>query len=217
MPISRPSLSLLLILMATICLGASPVSSFAAASKKGGGKKRAGVANKGFGAAPPTWQEVANKYKMRMPPNFKEAECACSSGLIYKECCAPYHEGEKYPETPLQVLRSRYTAFAWRNIRYIVETTHPNCGDWREDKIGWVKDLNRGGMFDNHDFVSLEPGKEEAGGNDDEYFITFTVKMRGHDGSAFEGQERVIRERSQFLKDEDGKWTYATGEVVIEK
>jgi SEC-C motif-containing protein len=211
-----PSIATLLLIL--VCMSAliTPVASFAAAKKGGGGKKRvASSANKGFGAPPPTWEDVARKIKTRVPVDAAEMKCPCESGSIYKECCAPYHAGDKYPESPLKVLRSRYTALAWRDIRYIIDTTHPTCGDWREDKIGWVKDLNKGGMFDNHDFVGLEPGPEELVG-DTEGFITFTVKLRGHEGSEFEGQERVIREKSQFLKGDDGRWTYATGEVAVQ-
>eukprot|EP00545_Synedropsis_sp_CCMP1620_P009941 CAMPEP_0119024678 /NCGR_PEP_ID=MMETSP1176-20130426/32322_1 /TAXON_ID=265551 /ORGANISM="Synedropsis recta cf, Strain CCMP1620" /LENGTH=195 /DNA_ID=CAMNT_0006980039 /DNA_START=46 /DNA_END=633 /DNA_ORIENTATION=+ len=193
----------------------TPVVSAFAAKKGGGGKKRVAAAAKGFGAPPPTWEDVARKIKTRAPPNAETVNCPCASGSTYGNCCAPYHAGTKYPETPMAVLRSRYTAFTWRDIRYVIATTHPNCGDWREDKVSWVKELNKGGMFDNHDFVGLEPGLEELVG-DDEGFITFTVKLRGHEGSDFEGQEQVIRERSQFLKGEDGSWTYATGELVLE-
>jgi hypothetical protein len=78
----------------------------------------------------------------------------------------------------------------------VVETTHRNCADWQEDRVAWVKDLNKGGMFDNHHFVALEPGCEEFV-NENEGFITFTVKLRGHEGSVFQDQERIIRERSQ--------------------
>lgn len=190
------------------------VTSFAA--KKSGGKKKrvASSGAKGFGAPPPTWQEVAQKCKTRMPRDTNGVNCPCGSGLQYSECCAPYHEGTQVPESPLKVLQSRYTAFAWRKIQYIIDTTHPNCEDWREDKVAWVKDLNKMGMFDNHDFVGLEAGAEETV-SDSEGYITFKVNMRGHDGSDFEGQERVVSERSQFLKGEDGRWLYATGEVAV--
>jgi SEC-C motif-containing protein len=202
-----------LLVVLLVCLqGPLAASSFAV--KKVGGKKRVTDNAKGFGANPLTWQEVAAKFKTRIPRDADNTPCPCGSGSVYGNCCGPYHRGDKYPESPLAVLRSRYTAFCWRDIRYVVETTHPNCSDWQEDRIAWVKDLNKGGMFDNHHFVALEPGREEFV-SENEGFITFTVTLRGHEGSAFQDQERIIRERSQFLK-EDERWTYASGEVTLE-
>jgi uncharacterized protein YchJ len=61
-------------------------------------------------------------------------------------------------------------------------------------------------MFDSYEFVELniideEPGEEEA-------FIDFQVKIR----STESGAETTVAEKSRFLM-EDGKWTYASGDV----
>ena len=196
------------ILLLLLCLPLA--SSFAA--KKAGGKKKVTSAPKGFGAPPATWQEAAAKCKNRMPRT--EVPCPCGTGNVYEQCCAPYHKGDAYPESILPLLRSRYSAFCFRDIKYVIDTTHPICADWREDKMAWVKDLNKGGMFDNHDFVDLDAGPEECV-SETEGFITFKLKMVGHERSAFEGKEHIITERSKFLKGEDGRWVYATGEVDI--
>lgn len=158
----------------------------------------------------PTWEEAAHQCKTRMPDDAGCVDCPCGTGLVYKECCAPYHEG-KAPESPLKVLRSRYTAFSWRIIEHIIDTTHPDYVNaaFKEDKVEWVKDLDKVGMFDNHDFCALEPGLEEDV-SESEAFVTFQVKMKAHDGD----EERVIGERSKFLKGEDGRWMYATAEAA---
>jgi len=55
-------------------------------------------------------------------------KCPCHSGKLYAECCAPYHEGVN-PPTPLALMRSRYSAYALSNARYIIATTHPEHPD----------------------------------------------------------------------------------------
>ena len=55
--------------------------------------------------------------------------CPCGSGLAYEQCCRPYIEGEKWPETAEALVRSRYTAYGSGHFDYLVETTHP---DYRE-------------------------------------------------------------------------------------
>lgn len=49
-------------------------------------------------------------------------DCPCFSGNAYHTCCKPFMQGEAWPETPLALLRSRYTAFALKNIDYLERT-----------------------------------------------------------------------------------------------
>lgn len=112
------------------------------------------------------------------------------------------------------VLRSRYSAFSWRDVGYIMKTTHPVCRDYREDQVAWAKDLNKSGMFDSYEFVNLQPGPEETGATENEGFIEFKVTLESKDDLAGpKGQQTVITEKSKFLRDDKGVWTYATGEV----
>ena len=136
------------------------VFGFAAKKKGGGNKKKGGTArtNKGFGAPPPTLEEVLSKFRTRIPDvtdGINSADnhiCPCDSGKTYGECCGPLHRNERLCLTMTDVLRSRYSAFSWRNIKYVMDTTHKSCRDYREDKIAWANDLNKGGMFDSFDF-----------------------------------------------------------------
>ena len=52
--------------------------------------------------------------------------CACSSGKIYAECCQPYHLETAVPQTPEQLMRSRYSAYALHLVNYLWDTTHPS-------------------------------------------------------------------------------------------
>eukprot|EP00986_Skeletonema_menzelii_P005137 scaffold1812_cov153-Skeletonema_menzelii.AAC.3 len=191
---------------------------------KGGNKKKKASARttKGFGAPPPKLEDVLSKMKTRTPDNANEVDCPCGSGKTHGQCCGPFLSGEKKCLTPSDVLRTRYTAFTWRNIKYIMDTTHETCRDYREDRVAWANDLNKGGMFDSFSFVKLDAGEEEDGENENESFIEFKVTLRANDnptaGSvAVAGQETVISERSRFLRaGADEPWTYASGDVRSE-
>lgn len=53
------------------------------------------------------------------------SDCPCKSGKAFKECCAPFLEGEKTPQTASELMRSRYSAFATGQIAYLKETLWP--------------------------------------------------------------------------------------------
>lgn len=44
----------------------------------------------------------------------------------------PYHYGQKKPETAEQLMRSRYSAYFFRRVDYLVDTWHP---DTREKNL----------------------------------------------------------------------------------
>lgn len=48
--------------------------------------------------------------------------CPCCSGKEYANCCGPFLLGERFAETPEQLMRSRYTAFTQAKIDYIAAT-----------------------------------------------------------------------------------------------
>ncbi len=54
-----------------------------------------------------------------MPKN-----CFCCSDLTFENCCEPFILGNKNPETCLQLMRSRYSAYATKNADYLLATTH---------------------------------------------------------------------------------------------
>eukprot|EP00487_Bulimina_marginata_P001147 TRINITY_DN12440_c0_g1_i1.p1 TRINITY_DN12440_c0_g1~~TRINITY_DN12440_c0_g1_i1.p1 ORF type:complete len:102 (-),score=16.46 TRINITY_DN12440_c0_g1_i1:10-315(-) len=48
--------------------------------------------------------------------------CLCGSQQNYKNCCEPLLLGDKQAETPEQLMRSRFTAYAQKNAKYIYQT-----------------------------------------------------------------------------------------------
>ena len=191
-------------------------------SAKGGGKnkpsKRAAQTTKGFGLPPPKLEDILATYKTRTPEDANNQPCPCgTAGQSYGTCCGPLHRGDRKCTTMTDVLRSRYTAFSWRNIEYVMATTHESCRDYREDRVAWANDLHRKGMFDGFEFVKLSAGEEEMDkDNENEGYIEFKVTFRArNDGkNSVAGQETVISERSKFIRNPtDGSWTYASGDV----
>ena len=176
----------------------------------------------GFGTPAPTLEDfLGTVKKTRLPKDAATRPCPCgatkntgtgegdepSSAQVeqqtYAECCAPLlEEGSAFGgcTTPLQVLQSRYVAFAYRNIGHVIRTTHEECRDYRDDKLAWAKDLDKEGMFDSFEFVGLEVADETGNdpeqstesvgvdtNNDDddddddnnEAFLEFKVRLRG--------------------------------------
>lgn len=232
------------------------VEALAAAKNKRSGRKSFGSGKGkggfgGFGTAPPTLEDVLQKIKTnRFPKDAASLPCPCGSSKAdvgqapvkktYAECCGPLLENTSpcgSCKTPHQVLESRYTAFCYRNVRHIVRTTHEENRDFRHDTIAWVKDLDKDGMFDSFEFISLEivddetetsdtdeANNNESKDNDNEAFLEFRVRLKGRpldeaplrsrSLSSIEGEETIVSERSRFLRDPDsGTWKYAGGDV----
>jgi SEC-C motif-containing protein len=192
-------------------------TALAAAKKKKGKPRSTASSSKGFGEAPLTFDQVVAGFPTRL--GAPEDPCPCGQPKMneqqqqpsrYADCCAPYHDDTKLAETPLRVLQTRYSAFYYRLIPYIIRTTHPTCRDYQKNNIAWAKDLHANGMFDSYDFVALQPGTAVAGAEDDEAFLDFTVRLRTRDTEA--PTDTVVAETSRFLK-VDGSWLYASGEV----
>ena len=51
--------------------------------------------------------------------------CPCGSQNNYAECCEPLITGQKAADTPEALMRSRYTAFAEKNIDYLFSSMTP--------------------------------------------------------------------------------------------
>ena len=194
-----------------------------AASKKSNSKNKSkkktnNIVGAGFGQSnQPKVEEL--EFPSRIPPNALEQPCPCGTieGALYKDCCAPFHNKEQLPQSPREVLKTRYSAFAWRMPLYVIETTHSACRDFKKDKIKWSKELNRNGMFDSYDFVKLDVGEEIISEDDDgEGFIDFKVLLKANksSGEHIEGQDILVQEKSRFLRTSDGGWKYAGGEVT---
>lgn len=179
-----------------------------------------GASMAGFGApkpAPPTFAEVCAKFKTRLPKDVNVA-CPCGSGELYPNCCQPYHVGERFSESPERTLRTRYSAFYYRLVKYSIESVHKSNPDYIKDKVKWAKKADRDFMFDYHIFKGLEIGEAEAGESDDESFLSFQYGIQPLDPQTKKpkGGLQTYKERSKFVRNKKGKWLYATGETITD-
>lgn len=122
--------------------------------------------------------------------------CPCHSGDKYKKCCQPYHKGI-LPSNALKLMRSRYSAYALSLPEYIMDTTHPDNGDYGSDRAAWAESIlafSRTNDFTGLKILDFVDGERVA-------YVTFTAVLGG--GS--------FTEKSRFYKVE-GKWLYESGE-----
>lgn len=127
-------------------------------------------------------------------------QCTCHSGLQYMECCEPYHKKKALPESALQLMRTRYSAYALKNADYIMDTTHPdapsqsmNHDEWRESILFFCNRTKFRGLK----IVEFLEGELES-------FVTFFAHL-------FEGDRDVsFQETSRFYRIDD-RWLYHSG------
>ncbi|MDP7591873.1 MAG: YchJ family metal-binding protein [Litorilituus sp.] len=54
-----------------------------------------------------------------MPSHYS---CFCGSTLLFEQCCQPFINKEKQPKTPQQLMKSRFSAYAYGHYQYIIDT-----------------------------------------------------------------------------------------------
>ncbi|NDE82074.1 MAG: zinc chelation protein SecC, partial [Chlamydiia bacterium] len=72
--------------------------------------------------------------------NNQEITCPCGTGNSYKLCCEPFHQGQ-LPDSALQLMRSRYSAYALCLPAYIISTTHPASPQFCHDLTDWSEKI----------------------------------------------------------------------------
>ncbi len=128
----------------------------------------------------------------KLSPNHP---CPCGSGSKYKKCCQRYHKGAVPPDA-LSLMKSRYSAYAAGESRYIIATTHPDNSDHKEAQKVWREEID---LFCQHtEFLGLKIFSFEE--TEREATVTFVAMLSTGE----------MRERSRFLK-EEGRWLYLNG------
>ena len=131
------------------------------------------------------------KYSPNLP-------CPCQSGQKYKKCCAIYHKGA-LPKDALTLMKSRYSAYAVGDSRYIIRTTHPDNSDYTDDTQAWRESIDhfcKETEFEGLKILDWVDDEEEA-------FVTFRALLSGG---------KMI-EKSRFLKEKE-RWLYIDGEIL---
>ena len=127
------------------------------------------------------------------------SRCPCGSGDVFGACCAPVLRRERRAGTAQALMRSRYTAFAVRDLEHLLDSWHPSTRPRREEledsltpDVRWLRlqvlATEQGGPFDDAGTVE---------------FVAISKSAQGR-------QEQ--HEVSRFVR-EDGAWYYVDGDV----
>ncbi len=128
------------------------------------------------------------------------ADCPCGSGFPYAACCAPFHAGIKKPDTAEQLMRSRYSAFAKGQAKYLVNTRAPAMREATD-----LVDIKT--MIQSTQWIALSIKDTELGQVDDKIGeVEFVASYISNQ------QPGQLHERSRFIKDGD-QWFYLDGDI----
>ena len=128
--------------------------------------------------------------------------CYCCSGREFENCCEPFIKGAKKPSTAEELMRSRYAAYATRQIEYLLRSTHPSTRKFHDPQaIGRWASENR---WQKLEIVATDQGSPA----DKQGIVEFKAFYTDADD-----RPQVHHERSNFRK-ELGKWFFVDGKVL---
>ena len=119
--------------------------------------------------------------------------CPCDNSNLYEECCGLFINGLQIPDTAEKLMRSRYSAYALQNDKYLLETWHPS-----------TRPKNKPSENEDADTIwtSLEVLRTESGlKNDTDGVVEFIAQC------TVKGNDSHLHETSNFLY-EDDRWYY---------
>lgn len=124
-------------------------------------------------------------------------QCPCQSGKVFKQCCDRFLNQGQFAKTPVQLMRSRFSAFALGGHGdYLLAT-------WvlPENSNMSAADLS----IKSNDWTGLEIVNKSQKG--DLGFVEFKASFTDEQGAA------VHHEKSAFER-VNGRWLYVSGEVL---
>ncbi len=122
--------------------------------------------------------------------------CPCCSEKTHARCCKPFIDGQLVPQTPEQLMRSRYTAYSQAKTDYIKKTMRakPLLQFNEEEAKKWAESIIWLGL------KVIDTTMEEQNKGFVEFRASFLEK----------NQLKTIHERSEFYK-HDEHWYYVDG------
>lgn len=124
--------------------------------------------------------------------------CLCHSQKAFSECCEPLLTGEQQATSPEALMRSRYSAFCQKNLKYVMDTTDPQARA-EMDPEGTAEWMNGA------EFTKLEVLKSSQEGN--KGMVEFKAHYR------MNGVDEIHHEISKFRK-QAGVWYFRDGKVM---
>lgn len=126
--------------------------------------------------------------------------CPCTSGKTFDLCCGPFLQGSASPETAVELMRSRYTAFTRHDIEYVIQSHHPETRKSidRQTTLRWMTESEWLGLSVDGSSGGL-PGDEEG-------TVDFIARYK------LMGREVPHKEHSIF-KRHQGRWYFWDSKV----
>lgn len=131
--------------------------------------------------------------------------CPCNSGKKYKKCCKLIHDGIESARNALELMISRYSAYAVNRSDYIIQTTHITNEQFMHDMEAWFQEIEEFSLntrFNGLEILDYIEKQEEA-------FVTFHAKLQ-QNGHCFS-----FTEQSRFIKEND-IWYYQHADIFEE-
>ncbi|WP_272520105.1 YchJ family metal-binding protein [Providencia sp. PROV223] len=128
-----------------------------------------------------------------------EDRCCCGNEAQFEQCCAPFLQGKSIPQTPEQLMRSRYSAYVHQNADYLIKTWHPDCHaqEWHHEIVN---------SFSKTRWCGLRVISSSYAKNPDEAYVEFSACFIDEKAD----HKQLIHERSRFIK-MDSCWYYIDG------
>ena len=128
-----------------------------------------------------------------MPSKEDSRNCLCGLEQSYKNCCGRFIESNLSPETPEQLMRSRYSAYVLKNERYLLES--------------WHASTRPKALCLSHDSTQWGKLKVISTGEKDVCFVAYFTQDASNKEKTY-----ALTELSHFVKEES--WFYLNGDEV---
>jgi len=130
--------------------------------------------------------------------------CPCGTNKPYSQCCEPLIRGERQAQTPEELMRSRYSAYAKTEVDYIISTTHP---EKQEDLLPeGIQRWSESSTWHGLEIVSSDGAEANDQTGTVEFIAHYTEK-----NTKKKHHERALFDRI------DGTWYFSDGEPVTPK
>ncbi|WP_404340445.1 YchJ family protein [Pseudoalteromonas mariniglutinosa] len=124
--------------------------------------------------------------------------CPCGSMLSYTSCCQPLHLGEHIADTPAQLMRSRYCAYALKNASYVYSTYARS--QQAANSLHEITDFANSCRFTQLTIIN-------SNHTDNQGVVEFKANY------FYENLFCELHEKSRFIK-EDNQWRYFDGDII---
>ena len=124
-----------------------------------------------------------------------QTACPCGKPATYAACCGRFIDGNVNPASALELMRSRYSAYALEKSAYLLATWHPST---RPPDLGFEAPRPRWLGLDIR--AATQQDETHAG-------VEFVAHYK------ISGRAQRLHERSRFVL-ESGRWRYLDGDSI---